>query len=177
MLNRWGRLDIYVGPLTNSIAQRKEWKMTTVYDVPADVLIERLAEYIKGNLREVKPPEWAAYVKTGSHVERVPQNPDWWYVRSASMLRKLYLKGPIGVSRLRKEYGGRKRRGVRPAHFRKAGGAIIRRILQQLEAAGLVAKADKEGRIISPKGRSLLDAMATQIKRELVREMPELKVY
>ncbi|KON29468.1 30S ribosomal protein S19, partial [miscellaneous Crenarchaeota group-15 archaeon DG-45] len=30
---------------------------------------------------------------------------------------------------------------------------------------------------ISPKGRSLLDAMATQIKRDLEREMPELRVY
>lgn len=151
--------------------------MTTVYDVPADVLIERLTEYIKGNIREVKPPEWVAYVKTGSHVERLPQDPDWWYVRSASMLRKLYLKGPIGVSKLRKEYGGRKRRGVKPAHFRRAGGAIIRHILQQLEASGLIAKEDRKGRVISPKGRSLLDAMSVQIKRELEREMPELKVY
>lgn len=151
--------------------------MTTVYDVPADALIARLTEYIKANIEQVTPPEWAAYVKTGSHVERAPQDPDWWYVRSASTLRKLYLKGPIGVSRLRKEYGGRKRRGVRPAHFRRSGGAIIRHILQQLEAAGLAAKADKGGRIISPKGRSLLDAMSTQIKRDLVREMPELKVY
>jgi len=152
-------------------------KLTTVYDVPADVLIERLTEYIKGNIREVKPPEWAVYVKTGSHVERPPQNLDWWYVRSASMLRKLYLKGPIGVSKLRKEYGGRKRRGVKPAHFRRGGGAIIRHILQQLEAAGLIAKEDRKGRVISPKGRSLLDAMSVQIKRELEREMPELKVY
>ena len=152
-------------------------KLTTVYDVPADVLIERLTEYIKGNIREVTPPEWAAYVKTGSHVERPPQDPDWWYVRSASMLRKLYINGPIGVSRLRKEYGGRKRRGVKPAHFRRAGGAIIRHILQQLEATGLVAKEDRKGRAISPKGRSLLDAMAAQIKLELEREMPELKVY
>jgi small subunit ribosomal protein S19e len=29
-------------------------------------------------------------------------NPDWWFVRAASMLRKLYLRGPIGVSRMRK---------------------------------------------------------------------------
>ena len=53
------------------------------------------------------------------------------------MLRKLYMNGPVGVSQLRKEYGGRKRRGVRPAHFAKAGGNIIRTILQQLEQAGL----------------------------------------
>jgi small subunit ribosomal protein S19e len=93
------------------------------------------------------------------------------------MLRKLYLNGPIGVSRLRKEYGGRLRRGVKPAHFRKAGGNILRKILQQLEAADLAAKVDNSGRVVSSKGRSLLDAMSAQIKRELERERPELKEY
>ncbi len=151
--------------------------MTTAYDVPADALIGRISDYIKGNLREVAPPEWAAYVKTGSHVERAPQDPDWWYVRTASMLRKLYMKGPVGVSRLRKEYGGRKRRGVRPAHFARAGGKIIRSILQQLEVAGLVEKASNGGRVVSAKGKSLLDAMSGQIKREMDRERPELKEY
>jgi small subunit ribosomal protein S19e len=151
--------------------------LTTAYDVPADVLIGRITDYIKGNVREITPPEWAAYVKTGSHVERAPQDPDWWYLRTASMLRKLYMKGPVGVSRLRKDYGGRKRRGVRPAHFARAGGKIIRSILQQLETAGLVEKANNGGRVVSAKGRSLLDAMSGQIKREMDRERPELKEY
>ncbi|KYH39068.1 MAG: 30S ribosomal protein S19 [Candidatus Bathyarchaeota archaeon B23] len=151
--------------------------MTTVYDVPADILIERLSRYLKENIREVRPPEWAAYVKTGSHVERAPHNPDWWYIRVASMLRKLYIKGPIGVSRLRKEYGGRKRRGVKPAHFRRAGGSIVRHILQQLEEAGLAERDGNRGRVLTPRGRSLLDAMAARIKRELERETPELKAY
>lgn len=172
-----GRLDIYGGFCTNSLALGKGCNVTTVYDVPAEDLITQLTEYIKRDVREITPPDWAEYVKTGSHVEKAPLNPDWWYVRSASMLRKLYLKGPIGVSRLRKDYGGRKRRGVRPAHFSKAGGAIIRRILKQLEEAGLAVLSDKEGRRISPKGRSLLDALSGQIKRELDRKITEHKVY
>jgi len=151
--------------------------LTTIYDVPADVLINRVATYFKNNVEAIRPPEWAAYVKTGSHVERVPQNLAWWYTRCASLLRKLYLNESIGVSRLRKEYGGRKRRGSKPAHFRKAGGSIIRHALQQLEAAGLVAKKDKAGRTMTPQGRSFLDAMATQIKKELERENPEIKKY
>jgi hypothetical protein len=44
-------------------------------------------------------------------------NPDWWFVRAASMLRKLYLRGPIGVSRMRKFYGGRHRPGMSPPYF------------------------------------------------------------
>jgi small subunit ribosomal protein S19e len=151
--------------------------MTTAYDVPAELLINRLSGYLKENIREIQPPDWASYVKTGSHAERIPQNPNWWYVRSASVLRKLYMNGPIGVSRLRKEYGGRKRRGVKPAHFAKAGGNIIRTILQQLEQAGLTQKAGIKGRVVSGKGRSLLDAMSTQIKRDLDRERPELRSY
>ena len=139
----------------------------SVYDVPADVLIERLARYLKENVPEVRPPAWALFVKTGSHVERPPQDLDWWYVRCASLLRKLYLRGPIGVSRLRKMYGGRKRRGVRPAHFRRAGGSTIRKLLQQLEAAGLVVKDGNRGRMLSPRGMSLVDMVASQIRREL----------
>lgn len=151
--------------------------MTTAYDVPANILIERLSAYIKENIDEIDPPEWADFVKTGVHAERMPQNPDWWYVRSSSLLRKLYMKGPIGVSRLRKEYGGRKRIGMRKAHFKKAGGKIIRKSLQQLEAAGLAEKEDNKGRVISAKGRSLLDALSSQIKSELDRERPELRPY
>jgi small subunit ribosomal protein S19e len=152
--------------------------MTTAYDVPADVLIGKLSAYIKENIKEVTPPEWAAHVKTGAHVERVPQVPDFWYVRTASILRKLYMSGEaVGVQRLRKEYGGRKRVGNSPAHHAKAGGSIIRMSLQQLEKAGLVDKVDKSGRVVSKKGRSLLDAMSTQIKKELDRETPELKAY
>jgi small subunit ribosomal protein S19e len=87
------------------------------------------------------------------------------------------MKGPVGVSRLRKDYGGRKRRGVKPAHFVKSGGSIIRTILQQLEQAGLAQKDGIKGRTVSGKGRSLLDAMATQLKRDLDRVRPKLKNY
>jgi small subunit ribosomal protein S19e len=152
--------------------------MTTAYDVPADVLIGKLSAYMKENIKEITPPEWIMHVKTGSHVERVPQVPDFWYVRTASILRKLYMSGsPVGVQRLRKEYGGRKRKGDAPAHHAPAGGSIIRLSLQQLEKAGLVDKVEKSGRVASKKGKSLLDAMSTQIKKDLAREKPELKAY
>ncbi len=156
--------------------------MPTPYDVPADLLIKRLARYLKEEVDEVRPPEWALFVKTGSHVQRPPQDPDWWYVRCASLLRKLYMRGPIGVERLRSMYGGRKDMGHRPEHHRKAGGSIIRKALQQLEAAGLVEKAlDRQGhvvgRVLTPKGRSLLDRIATEVKRELEKLMPELRKY
>jgi len=140
--------------------------VVSVKDVPADIFIERLSMYIKSEVESVKPPEWSLWVKTGVSRERPPDDPDWWYKRAASILRKLYLKGPLGVDDLRLMYGGRKDRGVRPEHFYKGGGAIIRKILQQLEEAGLVEKTPK-GRVLTSKGRSLLDRLAANIRREL----------
>ncbi len=122
-------------------------------------LIEKVAVYLKEN-KVIEPPQWAMFVKTGVHKERPPQDPDWWYIRAAAILRKLYLKGPIGVSRLRKLYGGRHRLGHKPPKFAKGSGAIIRKILQQLEDAGLAEKADKKGRVLSRKGRELLEEAA-----------------
>jgi len=122
-------------------------------------LIQKVAVYLKEN-RVIEPPPWAVFVKTGVHKERPPQDPDWWYIRAAAIMRKLYIRGPIGVSRLRTLYGGRHRRGHRPPKFAKGSGAIIRKILQQLEAAELVQKVDKRGRVLTPKGRELLEEAA-----------------
>lgn len=151
--------------------------MPTPYDVPPSALIERLARYLKNNVDSVQPPAWAPFVKTGTHAERVPENPDWWYVRSASLLRKVYINGPIGIEHLRSEYGGRKDRGVRPEHSRKGSGGIIRNALQQLEEAGLVEILKKRGRVVTPEGRKLLDLLSTEIKKELEKEIPQLKKY
>ncbi len=151
--------------------------MPTVYDVPSTILIERLAKYLKEYVTEVEPPAWALFVKTGVHKERPPENPEWWYTRCASLLRKIYLKGPIGVEHLRAEYGGRKDFGVRPEHACKGSGAIIRKALQQLEAAGLVETVKGKGRVVTNKGRSLLDKLATEIKKELEKEISELRKY
>ncbi|HID90846.1 TPA: 30S ribosomal protein S19e [Candidatus Bathyarchaeota archaeon] len=146
----------------------------SVREVPPDLFIERLAGYLKRRVEAVSPPPWAPFVKTGVHKERPPQSPDWWYTRCASLLRKLYVKGPSGVSRLRKVYGGKRRMGVRPPHFRRASGAIIRHALQQLEDAGLVRSADK-GRELTSEGRSLLEKIAIRIKRELAKERRKKK--
>jgi len=151
--------------------------LTTPHDVPAQLFIDKLAKYLKENVDQVQPPAWAAVVKTGSHVEKQPQNPDWWYTRSASLLRKVYTHEPIGLEKLRSEYGGRKGFNVTPNHASKAGGANIRKILQQLEAAGLVQTAIPQGRKMSPKGRKLLQEIADDLHKELVKTAPELGKY
>jgi small subunit ribosomal protein S19e len=151
--------------------------LPTPYDIPAPALIEKLATYLKDNVDQMVPPEWTPMVKTGSHAELPPQDPNWWYTRAASLLRKIYLHGPIGTQHLRSYYGGRKRRGVRPAHVRIGGGGNIRKIMQQLESAGLVEKDKNQGRILSSEGRRLLDSLSTEIKKDLEKTVPELKKY
>lgn len=150
--------------------------MAKVYDVPADVLIARLAEQLK-NDSKVQPPAWSAFVKTGSHAGRIPQQKDWWYERCASLLRKIYLQGPIGVSDLRVAYGGRKKVGYNLAHHRDAGGAIIRHALQQLEASGYIKKVPTKGRSITGEGTKKLDRLATEIHKELIKAAPALQRY
>jgi small subunit ribosomal protein S19e len=137
--------------------------MVTVTEVPAAKLIEKLKEELKKN-EEIKPPAWASFAKSGAHRERPPKQKDFWYIRTASLLRKIYLEGPVGISRLRTYYGGKKRRGYKPAHFRRASGNILRKILQQLEKSGLVEKA-KKGRKITSKGQKFLDKVAYEASR------------
>ena len=152
--------------------------MVSVKDVPADLLIKELAKYLKENVPQVKPPDWALFVKTGPNKDRPPMQDDWWYIRAAAVLRKIYLNGPVGLGSLRMAFSYRAKVGVavRSERTRKAGGAIIRNILHQLEAAGLVAKT-KEGRVLTPQGRSLLDKIALNILKELVKQRPELAKY
>ena len=136
--------------------------MTTVYDVPADHIIRRVAEELKKR-KEIVPPAWAAFAKTGVHKEMPPEDPDWWFIRAAAVLRRVYVDGPLGVERMRSFYGGKKNRGSRPNAFRKGSGSILRKALQQLEAAGLIIH-DKTGRKVSPAGMSFLDNLSQEVK-------------
>lgn len=136
--------------------------MVTVYDVPAEQLIAKVAAKLR-EIETIKPPEWAEFVRTGRHTERSPVQKDWWYTRSASILRKVAIKGPIGTSRLAEEYGGFADRGSRPNKAVKGSRNIARKSIMQLEASGLVAKNKNKGRIVTSKGQKLLDAAAKEV--------------
>ena len=45
--------------------------MAKVYDVPADVLINKLSEILKNE--EISTPSWIPFVKTGAHADKPPQ--------------------------------------------------------------------------------------------------------
>jgi len=132
----------------------------SLYEIPANEYNEKLAEALK-QIPEFKMPEWAFYVKTSVSKERPPTEQYWWQKRAASILRQLYIKGTVGVGRLRTRYGGRKNRGRKPERFKKGSGKIIRTILQQAEKAGLVEKCEgkKPGRKLTDKGKEFLNSI------------------
>lgn len=138
--------------------------MTTAYEVPADPLVRHVASLLKDE-GAVAPPEWSRFVKTGRHRERPPEDPDWWYLRVASVLRKVYVQGPVGTSRLRRQYGGPADRGSAPNRRAKGSGSIVRAALQQLETAGMVETIKGQGRRVTPKGRSFLDNAAHEVAK------------
>ncbi len=160
----------------HSLNRYGEQHMPTVYDIPANILIRRLAQDLKSR-EQIQAPDWAAYVKTGAHKERAPDDPDWWYTRCASILRKIYVNGPIGTERLRIQYGGRMRRGGTPNVHHKGSGAIVRTALQQLERAGFVTKRGNKGREMTSAGRSYMDRVSASLKKELTKAIPELERY
>ncbi|MBI5697117.1 MAG: 30S ribosomal protein S19e [Thaumarchaeota archaeon] len=149
--------------------------MAKAYDVPADILISRLADALKSE--NIGKPDWASYVKTGSHAVRPPQDREWWYKRCASVFRKIYLHGPIGVNDLRIDYGGSKAVGYAFSHHRDSGGAIIRNAIHELEKLGYVEKVQGKGRVVTHQGMKKLDRLASDILDELAVQNPILKIY
>jgi small subunit ribosomal protein S19e len=130
----------------------------SVYDINPQNYNEKLAEALK-KIEEFKAPDWVYFVKSSTSRVRPPLDDDFWYKRAASILRQIYIKGVVGVQRLKTRYGGRKKRGVKPEEFRRASGKIIRTILQQAEKAGLLKKSEgkRKGRELTKKGLGFLN--------------------
>lgn len=155
--------------------------MASVYDVDTNELIEKAAVELK-SMSDIKPPSWAGFVKTGVHKQRHPERDDWWYVRAAAVLRSVYILGPIGVSKLRTKYGGKKDRGHKTERVYKGSGSIIRKILQQLEKVEFVKQTQvgvHKGRVATPKGKSFLDKLASGMRgppqKNVVKQKEKIK--
>jgi len=140
--------------------------MNTVYELNSQEYNLKLAEALKG-VDEFVAPEWISFSKSGASKARPIEDKDFWHKRSASILRQIYKKKIVGVSRLRTKYGSKKNRGYKPEEFRRAGGKIIRTILQQADKAGFTeiatdvkgVRAKKPGRQLTSKGKEFLEAI------------------
>ncbi len=138
----------------------------SVYDIKAQEYNKKLAEALK-KIPEFQAPEWSKFVKTSCSKERPAEEEDFWYKRAASILKQIYRHKTVGVNRLRTKYGSKKNRGYAPEKFKRAGGKIIRTILQQADEAGFTEsiKADKRfkrrklGRQLTEKGKKFLESI------------------
>ncbi|CAI5493216.1 unnamed protein product [Closterium sp. Naga37s-1] len=132
---------------------------TTVKDVSPHAFVKAYAAHLK-RTGKVEVPTWADIVKTGTYKELAPYDPDWYYIRAASMARKVYLKPGVGVGAFKKIYGGPKNNGSRPSHFCRSSGSVARHVLQQLESIGIVEQDANGGRRITSDGQRDLDRIA-----------------
>ncbi|EEZ92853.1 MAG: Ribosomal protein S19e [Candidatus Parvarchaeum acidiphilum ARMAN-4] len=136
------------------------------YDVNQIRLVNELANKLEEDKLTI-PPAWAMFVKTGSAKDRIPSQNNWWYLRAASIMRRMYVdKRPIGVNRLRNIYGDKEKNRYSGKHFKPASGAVIRHILQELEKAELIKKVKIQnhfGRALTPKGIAFNDSVAKKV--------------
>jgi small subunit ribosomal protein S19e len=117
-----------------------------VRDVSSTEFIKSYAEHLK-NSDKFDLPVWADTVKTGVHKELAPYGDDWYYIRAASIARKVYLRPGIGVGQLQKWYGGAYRRGARRSHFRGPG--YHPPVLIQREEMKVVEKVSEDAGVLS----------------------------
>jgi small subunit ribosomal protein S19e len=156
--------------------------MTTYHDVPADLLIAEISTRLQG-MEKVSPPDWADYAKTGSHRERPPVQADWWYIRSAAVLRKVGMLGPIGANHMAQQFGGPKDRGVKQNRAVSGSRNIARTILQQLSACELItskhnlAGTVNLGKILTSPGQSMLDDAAQEVRSSAEEKYPGLSGF
>lgn len=141
-------------------------KVYTVKDVKPEAFVVEFAKYLKRS-GKIELPKYVDLVRTGVSKELSPYNADWYYVRAAGVVRRLYVQSGKGVGGLRKTYSeGSRKRGVAPEHQALAGGAHLRHMLQQLEKMGLIEKDPTHGgRRVTQQGRRDLDRIAQQVRR------------
>ena len=163
--------------------------MTTYYDVPADLLINALADKLSDS-DKFNAPDWSNFVKTGADREKPPTQANWWAIRTASILRKVAKQGPVGVTSLAQSYGGVVNNGAGPNTPGVASRNVIRTALQQLESAGYVElvptkEVESEdgkqqlyaGRRITSSGQKLLDQVAHSCRESANEMYPGLAKY
>ncbi|KAL6714124.1 Protein component of the small (40S) ribosomal subunit [Lecanora helva] len=145
----------------------------SVRDVDAQKFVDAYSAFLKRQ-GKLPIPGWVDTVKTSPSKELPPQSIDWFYTRAASVARHIYLRKTVGVGRLRKVHGSTKNRGSRPSHHVDASGSVDRKVLQSLEAIGVVEKdEEKGGRRITQGGQRDLDRIAATTLEESDEEDDE----
>jgi small subunit ribosomal protein S19e len=124
----------------------------------------RLSVYPTHRSGKLKVPDWVDIVKTGVHKELAPVDEDWYYIRCAAIARHIAIRSPAGTGAIRKIFGGKCNRGVRPSKYQRGSSSVARKALQSLESFKWIEKGPDGGRKLSVQGRRDLDRIAAQVK-------------
>eukprot|EP01004_Peranema_trichophorum_P010441 NODE_9237_length_609_cov_408.450617_g8605_i0.p1 GENE.NODE_9237_length_609_cov_408.450617_g8605_i0~~NODE_9237_length_609_cov_408.450617_g8605_i0.p1 ORF type:complete len:157 (+),score=35.03 NODE_9237_length_609_cov_408.450617_g8605_i0:68-538(+) len=133
-----------------------------VKDVDANRFIRTYAAYLK-KAGKLEIPAYVDVVKLSSANELAPLNPDWFYIRTAAIARRVYLYPGVGVGMLARQFGTGIRRGSRPVRHQPANKGNIRHSLQQLEKLNIIEHTPDGGRKITKKRQKDLDRIAQQV--------------
>eukprot|EP01007_Sphenomonas_quadrangularis_P000932 NODE_1798_length_756_cov_2227.309760_g1506_i0.p2 GENE.NODE_1798_length_756_cov_2227.309760_g1506_i0~~NODE_1798_length_756_cov_2227.309760_g1506_i0.p2 ORF type:complete len:163 (+),score=36.21 NODE_1798_length_756_cov_2227.309760_g1506_i0:70-558(+) len=139
--------------------QKTGLKPVCVRDVDAAKFIKAYAEHLK-KAGQIELPSWVDFAKTGINRELAPYDKDWYYIRCASIARRIYMRPGTGIGGLRKVYGGHNpRRGCKPSHHTDAAGGVIRHCMHALEKINVMQTVGK-GRVLTAQGQRDLDRIA-----------------
>merc|ERR1712216_586128 len=132
----------------------------TIKDVDAHEFVKRYATHLKKQ-GKISLPELVDLMKTSVSRELAPYDEDWFYIRCASLARRLYVRQGTGVGAFSKVYGAKKRRGTLPGHFCRSSRGVIHNCLKQLMKVGVVehmpeAAKKKGGRRITTRGSRIV---------------------
>eukprot|EP01062_Namystynia_karyoxenos_P081868 TRINITY_DN9095_c0_g2_i4.p3 TRINITY_DN9095_c0_g2~~TRINITY_DN9095_c0_g2_i4.p3 ORF type:complete len:158 (+),score=72.15 TRINITY_DN9095_c0_g2_i4:83-556(+) len=141
---------------------KKRTRPVTLKDADAAKWVKAYSAHLKKQ-GKMQVPRWVDLAKTGIHCELAPYDPDWFYVRTASVARQVYLRPGGGIGGMRRHYGGSYGKQVIRPHFQKAAGQPIRKALKALEELGIVEKRPDGGRQITKKGAQDMDRIAGSV--------------
>eukprot|EP00768_Dysnectes_brevis_P000457 gnl/Dysnectes_brevis/109_a130_11433.p1 GENE.gnl/Dysnectes_brevis/109_a130_11433~~gnl/Dysnectes_brevis/109_a130_11433.p1 ORF type:complete len:144 (+),score=31.29 gnl/Dysnectes_brevis/109_a130_11433:33-464(+) len=132
-------------------------------DVPAELFVDAFAAQLKSE-GAFKQPAYTEYAKTGACRDRVPESDDWYFVRAAAVLRRLYVRRNVGVGAFTKVFGTAYTTKCAPQHFKRSSSKVIRNILQQYEALGYVTQPrNGSGRVMTRKGQKIVDQFSKSL--------------
>ncbi|ELQ74153.1 40S ribosomal protein S19 [Trachipleistophora hominis] len=136
-----------------------------IYQVEPSSFITTLSSHLKNNNLLTLPPN-IDIVKSCSGKQNAPLNPDWLYVRAASVYRHFLtaqIKNErITITRLASVYGCKKDRGSRPGKKVRAGRTHLRSILRDFGRLGWIVE-DERGKTVSEDGVRLSEQLIEKI--------------
>ncbi|CAJ1016228.1 putative Ribosomal protein S19e [Leishmania utingensis] len=158
--------------LKNKIRRIGKRKGATLKDVSAWRWIKTAARHFKQE-GKIFVPNCTELIKSSHGRERAPQNPDWYYVRCAAVLRAIYLRPGVGYGGLSKRFGNKKNYGSRPEHTVNSSTGPLHWACKSLTKLGLVEPGAQSGQRLTRKGHKFADSLAFQVQ---IRKFGQSKV-